>query len=156
MQIEVQRHTFLPDQTLSNVLINGRFFCYGLEDVVRESEANPVSEIKRWKVYGETAIPYGEYKCDIVWSQRFKRQMVYIKDVPGFSGILIHNGGGPQSTEGCLIVSKTKQFNFERSAMVEIEKFVLDALVKKEVVKIKYVKLETIAGESNGANNDGH
>lgn len=135
MQITVNRQPSKDDKTLSDVLIDGQFFCYGLEDVIREIPGKPVLD---WKIYGKTAIGAGTYPVVINWSGRFKRQMIEIQNVKGFAGVRIHNGKGPESTDGCLIVSMTPEFNYARTAMLEIEKRVMAALVKKEKITIVF------------------
>lgn len=117
-------------------MINGAFFCYGLEDTVREVKDQPV---EKWKIWGKTAIPSGKYQLVINWSNRFKRQMTQIMNVPGFSGVRIHNGKGPESTDGCLIVGKEELFNYDRTAMIELENKVMNALVMKEKITIEFI-----------------
>ena len=147
MNITVERYGFGRASTESNILIDGEFFCHGLEDVVRESKTNTVDKIKQWKIYGQTAIPFGRYRVKIVRSARFKRDMCYLLDVPGFSGILIHNGKGPESTEGCLLVSMTKDFNYNREAMLGIEQMVREAIAKDEEVWIEFLRKASNGGD---------
>ena len=78
----------------------GTFLCYICEDVIREQAGVPVSA---WKIQGETAIPQGRYRITISKSERFKRDLPLLNMVPGFAGIRIHPGNGPQDTEGCLL-----------------------------------------------------
>lgn len=79
--------------TISKVAINGVFFGYCIEDPVR-----PV------KKPGETAIPYGFYPVIINHSERFKRDMPLLLNVPNFQGVRIHAGNTAEQTEGCLLV----------------------------------------------------
>lgn len=135
MKIDVRRKTCMPDRTLSDIYIDGKFFCYGMEDTFREIKTQPV---KAWKKFGCTAIPEGCYRVVMNWSNRFSRQMLEILQVPGYSGVRIHNGKGPESTDGCLLVSMTKEFNFSRVAMLEIERLAVEAMVRKEEVLIEF------------------
>ena len=57
-------------------------------------------------MYGETAIPSGTYTVTLSYSNRFKKTMPEILNVPNFSGIRIHCGNSSKDTEGCLLVGK--------------------------------------------------
>ena len=89
------------DATLGTLSVNGKLLCWTLEDTVREVDGQPVS---KWKVLGATAIPRGKYAVIITYSNRFKRDMPLLVDVPGFSGIRIHPGNTSEDTEGCILV----------------------------------------------------
>ena len=96
MRIEwtLTRDRKLPHDTTGQLRDeHGKLLCLILEDVVRDGP----------KVYGKTAIPFGRYRVVIVNSPRFKRELPLLKDVPGFSGILIHAGNSAKDTEGCLL-----------------------------------------------------
>lgn len=85
---------------------DGSFVCYICEDPVREIANAPVLT---WKVLGDTAIPQGRYRITITYSNRFKRQLPLLNMVPGFAGIRIHPGNGPEDTEGCLLPGMSVQ-----------------------------------------------
>ena len=82
--------------------------CYTLEDPVREAPGVPVAE---WKKWGITAIPAGEYEVWITYSNRFKRMLPLLLNVPGFSGIRIHSGNTAEDTTGCIIVGMERDGN---------------------------------------------
>lgn len=122
--------------TPGELLIDGRHFCWTLEDPVR---AGP-------KVAGDTAIPAGRYKVTIDMSTRFKRPMLHVLDVPNFAGIRIHNGCTPANTEGCLLVNYHRDplhpawlADFNRQAMLDLEARVKEALARAQPVWIQYV-----------------
>lgn len=81
------------------------YLCFTLEDEIREVPDVPVEQ---WKVAGQTAIPQGKYKVIVDYSMRFKRGLPRVLNVPGFEGIRIHGGNGPENTEGCLLVAYRK------------------------------------------------
>ena len=56
------------------------------------------------KIHGQTAIPRGRYKVTITFSNRFKKLMPYIHDVPGFDGVRIHGGNTETDTLGCPLL----------------------------------------------------
>lgn len=81
--------------TIGELFIDGMFFCDTLEDTVREDGI---------KIYGETAIPAGTYKGIINHSNRFKKDMPLLLNVPNFEGIRIHAGNTSEDTHGCILV----------------------------------------------------
>jgi len=95
MVINLVRYLFLEDRTLGMIYIDGEFICHTLEDKVRDV-----------KIYGETAIPKGQYKIIVDYSRHFRKKMPLLLDVPNFAGVRIHKGNYPKDTEGCLLVSK--------------------------------------------------
>lgn len=101
MKIKIVRKDFAGDHTISDVFVNDKFECYCIEDTVRAPDQP--------KVPGKTAIPYGTYKCIVTMSNRFKKELPLLVDVPNFSGIRIHTGNTAADTEGCLIPGKIKQ-----------------------------------------------
>ena len=95
MNVTVRRRWFTPHSTISDVLIDGAWMFYGLEDRIRAPGV---------KVPRETCIPAGTYPLVIDMSQRFQREMPHVLDVPGFAGIRIHPGNTEHDTEGCLLL----------------------------------------------------
>lgn len=77
-------------------------FCNTLEDTVRD-----LSNEK--KVYGKTAIPYGEYKVVYNWSPKFGRNLPRLLNVPAFEGILIHPGNTADDSAGCILVGRNTE-----------------------------------------------
>lgn len=74
------------------------FSCNTLEDKYREGD------IFKVKVQNKTAIPNGTYEVILNMSNRFKKYMPLLLDVPNFSGIRIHSGNTHEDTEGCILV----------------------------------------------------
>ena len=84
---------------------------YSLEDKDRNLFSYMTEkEILSVKVKHETAIPYGNYKVTITYSDRFKRDMPLIVGVKGFDGIRIHNGSFVGDTDGCPLVGYKSGF----------------------------------------------
>lgn len=100
MKIVVDRVTKTPESTISLCYVDGALLCYILEDTVREVKGRPVSN---WKIAGKTAIPAGDYKVIVNLSNRFRRELPLLLDVPGYAGIRIHPGNTAADTEGCLL-----------------------------------------------------
>ncbi|SDE20227.1 hypothetical protein SAMN04487996_10425 [Dyadobacter soli] len=104
MDITVAKIKGGQNSTISSLSVNGRFFCYVLQDADRGLVSTmTLEEIKAKKVHGATAIPEGKYQVVDVMSPRFKRRLPRLVDVPGFAGILIHPGNTHLDTEGCLL-----------------------------------------------------
>lgn len=92
------RNAYTATTTIGDLLVGHKIFCHTLEDVVRPKTAA--------KVPCKTAIPSGRYKVELTFSNRFKRIMPLLIDVPGFEGVRIHGGNSSEDTEGCIIVAK--------------------------------------------------
>ena len=99
MLLRITRKWFTNKSTIGLVSVDGVKCGFSLEDVARPDGV---------KVYGETAIPAGEYAVTIDYSERFKKLMPHILDVPGFEGVRIHCGNKPEQTEGCILVGLNK------------------------------------------------
>jgi hypothetical protein len=99
MKIELRRIKESYKSTISDVYIDGNYFCHGLEDPVRDLGPNGEG-----KIHGETAIPAGTYQVIINMSPRFGKFMPRLLNVPFFDGILIHKGNKPEDTEGCILI----------------------------------------------------
>ena len=97
MKIEVNRIFKASNYTIGELSVNNNYVCDTLEDKVR---------VDGEKVYAETAIPTGTYTLVLSYSNRFKKVMPEILNVPNFSGIRIHCGNSSEDTEGCLLVGK--------------------------------------------------
>lgn len=103
MHLELIRRRVINDATEGDLLVNGAPFCHTLEDVVR-TDPNPATPQNEGKVWGRTAIQEGTYQVVLNKSPRFQRVLPRLLGVPGFDGILIHKGNGPENTEGCILV----------------------------------------------------
>ena len=97
MLIKVKRFDFKDTYTAGRMYIDDVYFCYTLEDTVRQGA----------KVYGKTAIPNGTYNLIINYSNRFARDLPLLQNVPNFTGVRIHAGNTSKDTEGCILLGKT-------------------------------------------------
>lgn len=118
MELLLERKYCKEKYTVGRLFIDSVFFSNTLEDRVVDANKNGVFDGLEKKVYGESAIPYGEYEItlDIV-SPKFSKYDFYKKvckgklprllDVPHFEGILIHCAEGPKGADllqGCIAV----------------------------------------------------
>lgn len=97
MKLKLNRIYKAETYTIGKLYVDGVYFCDTLEDKVREDGV---------KVFGETAIPKGTYHIAITYSNRFKRDMPLLLNVPMFEGIRIHSGNTDKDTHGCILVGK--------------------------------------------------
>lgn len=102
MKLRVERLWKKPAYTVGRLFVDGKFFCNTLEDTVRD-----LSNEK--KVYGKTAIPYGEYKVVYNWSPKFGRNLPRLLNVPAFEDILIHPGNTADDSAGCILVGRNTE-----------------------------------------------
>ena len=109
MEIDLIRKTKTDKTTIGDLSVNGKFFCFVLEDKDRGlTQSMSLTQIKKLKVYGETAIPEGRYEVVITMSDRFKRRLPLLMNVPGYEGIRIHTGNKAVDTHGCLLPGRVK------------------------------------------------
>lgn len=134
--------------TFGEFYIDGKKNCETLEDEGREV-----------KVFGETRIPAGEYDVELKPSSRFDanyikrfgksfhKGMLWIKNVPGFEGILIHIGNKEKDTMGCILVGMVKSYTTgeileSTKAYKKIYEVISKALLNKEKVRIKIIDIK--------------
>lgn len=133
MEIKIKR--ILKDSyTHGELTIDGNSFkCFTLEDKVRDGD------IFKAKVQNQTAIPAGRYEVILNMSNRFKRYMPLLLNVPNFAGIRIHNGNTKEHTEGCILVGYENGndgfLGNSRAAFTDLMK-VLSKVEKKEKIFI--------------------
>jgi len=92
--IRVKRHWLTDKSTISELFFDNSTerVCYVLEDCLREV-----------KIPKETCIPAGTYEVVFSFSNRFKKFLPLLLNVPNFEGIRIHPGNFPADSEGCLL-----------------------------------------------------
>lgn len=108
MKLSLKRIALRPTYTIGRLYIDGEYFCDTCEDKVRDTNKNGVFDEEK-KVYGETAIPYGTYTIILSMSNRFKRVLPLLLDVPYFEGVRIHSGNTAKDSLGCILVGENKQ-----------------------------------------------
>lgn len=109
MELTLKRLIDSHDDTSGIIYINGKAFCFTLEDTFRHK-----------KEYGLTRIPAGRYKILLrkgsPMAERYLRNhdtdgMLWLQDVPGFTYIYIHIGNNDEDSEGCILVGTQLQFS---------------------------------------------
>ena len=125
MHIRVVREPSINDTTLGSLFIDDHWQCHTLEDVIR-----PRGE----KVRNKTAIPPGRYKLILSMSNRFKKIMPEVLNVPMFTGIRIHSGNTAKDTAGCLLVGQTRSVE---TRSIGRSRFAYTALMIKLTAAVK-------------------
>lgn len=139
MNITLNRIAKKAKYTIGKLYINDQYFCDTLEDTDRGlTQSMTEQQIGSKKVYGETAIPTGTYRIIISYSNKFKKQMPLLLNVPGFAGIRIHSGNTEKDSLGCILVGKNKAVGKVLESRDTYSKlfFILQEANKKETIKI--------------------
>jgi len=105
--------------------------CFTLEDAIRDT-----------KVHGQTAIPAGRYRIELVNSPRFGPDTISLIGVPNFENIRIHGGNTVDDTEGCPLVGlELTQSGIKggtsQPALRILKSFVKAAIAEKQQVWIE-------------------
>ncbi len=103
---KIVREQFTPKSCLGRLFIADVFECFTLEDTDRKLEDGISIKVPK-----QTAIPRGTYEITIDFSERFKKKMPHILNVPKFTGIRIHSGNTVADTEGCPLLGQTFHLN---------------------------------------------
>lgn len=150
LRLEVVRFSSEKDSTnglLFDITDDRKFLCYTLEDELRDQ-----------KIKGETRIPEGEYDITLrtfggfhsKYATRFADMhlgMLWVRDVPEFSDILIHCGNTDEDTSGCLLVGDTQENNQIKTngfighstrAYFRVYPYIADHLAQGQRVTIAY------------------
>lgn len=139
MKLKVLRTTEGDNFTEGKFFINDVMKFYTIEDKDRKLEDGGV------KVYGETAIPRGNYRAIISHSNRFKKDLIEILNVPQFTGIRIHPMNRAEDSEGCIGVGLTNTQDDDnwigdsKKAYAELHAEVKEALERGELVTLEVV-----------------
>lgn len=153
MEIKVIRKILTDETSIGDLLINGTFVCYTLEDRDRNLKSDmTVADIQNIKVYSKTAIPYGSYRVTVTPTsltgvgERLiagSKQLPLVNGVKGFDGIRIHRGNKATATAGCLLCGLTKGTDLigdSTTAHNLVFNNIQTALAANETVTITYSK----------------
>jgi len=117
MEILIERAYKKADYTIGRFFINGERICETIEDKDRGLTQDMKEEdIRRRKVYGQTAIPTGRYVVGFTYSPKFSQcsyaqgggKIPLIYGVKGFNSIRMHSGNSAKDSEGCVILGENK------------------------------------------------
>ena len=80
---------------------NEIYICDTMEDKVRNKILTPIAQF--FKIAGKTAIPYGTYEIVRSYSNKYKKILPLLLNVPHYEGIRIHSGTTAEDTDGCIL-----------------------------------------------------
>lgn len=130
MEIIVKRRFKAETYTIGTMYVDGTKFCDTCEDKDRGLRQDmPLSQIKKLKVYGQTAIPTGRYRVKTYYWAKYRQKYPLLLDVPGYSGILIHGGKNAKSSLGCILLGENKI----KGGLVNSAKYVRDLTARIEI-----------------------
>ena len=112
LELLIERYDYGKDYCEGRVYVDGMIFGESMEPPSRHlTNSMPLSEIKKKKVTGKTAIPTGRYKVTWEYSPRlhgrsyakkYNGKFPCLNGVPGFSGILLHPLNYGHENQGCI------------------------------------------------------
>lgn len=118
LKYRLVRDAQVDDATLgrlySTMPMGDRYICETLEDAARAPGV---------KVDKRTAIPCGAYKLIVNLSNRFKKRMPLLVNVPMFEGVRIHTGNTAVDTEGCIILGQQRSGSTVLRSVAAFEPF---------------------------------
>ena len=137
MKLYLERAFPREKYTIGRLYVNDQYYCNTLEPPVRDYENGEE------KVYGNSAIPKGEYEIIYRYSGSFIRYMPYLKNVPYFTGVMIHTGNTVKDTKGCILVGLNLLVGkvcHSRAMFRELDVEMYKAWKRKEKITIKIVE----------------
>lgn len=139
MNITLKRTNLQPTYTEGQLFIDDKYFCDTIEDTFRKLPIicpNKNDCKCKEKIYSQTAIPVGVYKFILSLSNRFKKILPEILNVPHFLGIRIHSGNKAEDSAGCILLGiKSKDGEVLQSRII-MDKFLLLIKDKKDLTII--------------------
>lgn len=122
MKITIKRLHKTDNSTIGELSVDGKFECYTLEDKERDV-----------KIKGETAISKGTYKVGISLSNRFKKLLPILFNVPNFEGVRIHSGNSNHDTEGCILVGTTRSLDYISNSRTAFDRLFKKMKLAKDI-----------------------
>lgn len=91
MELHLLRDSTSNEGTTGKLSVDGVFCCFTLELYLGDGGVG-------------CAIPAGRYPVTMAFSPHMQMMLAHVNNVPGRTGILIHDGNTEKDTEGCILV----------------------------------------------------
>ena len=137
MKLLVIRSEFYGESTIGKLFVNSNYFCDTLEDTDRKLEFYPNN-----KINGMTAIARGIYEIEMMYSNHFKKNMPFLKNVKNYLGVMIHPGNTNADTLGCILVGKKVNSNFitdSKNTFLRLMSIIEIAMENNEKITIEII-----------------
>jgi len=150
MHITHLRFQTEKNHTKSTFIIDGKFYCFILEDGFNVK-----------KIHGETRITPATRKITLRneggmhedylkrFGKNFHKGMLWIRDVNNYKYVYIHIGNTPQNTLGCLLTgfsanTNSSSISESTNAYKKIYPIIRDAILRKQEVLIETIDIQQI------------
>ena len=110
MEIKIVRKYKKEKYTIGDVFVNDKWFGNSLEDADRGlDQSMSLSQLKKLKKYGITAIPTGRYEVKSYFWPKYRKIYPLLVNVPAYTGILIHGMQNASQSLGCIGIGENKK-----------------------------------------------
>ncbi len=126
-----------------NLYFNDRLILTTLEPTDKQlQQTDTLTKILSTKQLGKCAIPYGTYEVKMLWSNKFKKILPHLINVPGFENILMHVGNNSNDTEGCILVGSSQMdsqdwISYSLTGMRILNDYICDGVNEEIWITIK-------------------
>lgn len=131
MKIKVIRTYFNQDYTKGIMIVNDVFFGYTLEP--QRKGSGETSFLNR-------CIEAGKYVAKYEYSQKFKKKLIELKNVPSHTEIKIHSGNFRSNTQGCILVGLRSDRGCVLDSKIAVE--MLNEIAKRTVDNNENIEVE--------------
>lgn len=143
MNIKIIRKYNLPTRCTGELYIDGKFFCYSLEDKDRGLNKDMSNtEIDRIKINGATATPAGNYRVILSFSIKLKRFLPLLLDVPRGKGVRMHKGSNEKYTSACILVGTGIKKDKTLTGIIDAENKLMSVLKLANEKEPLYISIE--------------
>ena len=110
--------------------------CFGImtmpSGIVYQSVERP------WKhnANNVSCIPPGDYICTVTFSNRFKKPLYVVKDVPRRAGIRIHSANYAEELQGCIALGVAKIIGGVAASRIAVDRMTNELAGKDFILRV--------------------